>query len=158
MSSELDLVISRLIQAPRASVWTAWSDPHLLQEWWCPKPWRVELECFEMRAGGAFDTVLHGPNGERIAEQGAFLEVVPYQRIAFTTMLTAGWRPTTGHFLPMTAIITLADAGNQTAYDVRVLHPDAATCKRHLEMGFHEGWGICISQLEELAQQLAAPH
>lgn len=152
---DTDLFISRLVQAPREYVWAAWADPAVLQQWWCPTPWQVEFQRFEMHAGGAFDTVMHGPAGEQIPEQGAFLEVVPFERIVFTSMLTAGWRPTAQHFLPMTAIITLADVGDETRYTAQVLHPDAATCKRHSEMGFHEGWDVCIAQLEQVARHLA---
>jgi uncharacterized protein YndB with AHSA1/START domain len=35
-----------------------------------------------------------------------------------------------------------------------VMHPDVATAQRHAEMGFYEGWGICIDQLEALARTL----
>ena len=59
-----DLVISRLIRAPRALVWKAWADPQLLKEWWCPKPWTTEVRAFDMRPGGAFHTFMRGPDGE----------------------------------------------------------------------------------------------
>ncbi len=41
-----DLVISRLVHASRAKLWQAWADPHLLKEWWCPKPWTTEVLAF----------------------------------------------------------------------------------------------------------------
>ena len=53
-----DLVISRLVRAPRAKLWKAWTDPHLLKEWWCPKPWTTEVRAFELRPGGAFYTFM----------------------------------------------------------------------------------------------------
>lgn len=152
---ETDLTISRLIQAPRTFVWAAWADPGLLQEWWCPRPWVTEVQGFDLRAGGTFDTLMHGPNGEESPNQGVFLEVVPFERIVFSSILTTDWRPVASPFIPMTAIITLVDAKSGTDYTARVLHPDAATCEQHREMGFHEGWGICIAQLEEVAQRLA---
>ena len=37
-----DLVISRLLRAPRAALWRAWTDPERLAAWWCPKPWTTE--------------------------------------------------------------------------------------------------------------------
>jgi hypothetical protein len=85
-----DLVISRLVRAPRRAVWRAWSDPVLLKEWWCPRPWMTEVRAFELRAGGAFHTFMHGPDGGRSDNPGCFLEVVPFERIVFTSMLTAG--------------------------------------------------------------------
>ena len=51
-----DLVISRLVRAPRATVWRAWTDPALLAQWWCPQPWTTEVRAFDLRAGGAIHT------------------------------------------------------------------------------------------------------
>lgn len=148
-----DLVITRLLQAPRAALWRAWSEPALLQQWWCPRPWTTEVRAFELRPGGAFHTFMQGPEGGTSDNPGSFLEVVPAQRVVFTTLLTGGWRPATP-WMPMTAVITLADEGEGTRYTATVMHPDRATCDRHEQMGFFEGWGACISQLEALAQGL----
>ena len=148
-----DLVISRLLKAPRAKVWRAWSDPQLLRQWWCPKPWTTEVRAFDMRPGGAFHTFMQGPDGGTSDNPGCFLEIVPMEKIVSTSALVAGYRPGTP-WLSMTAVITMADEGDGTRYIARVMHPDEATRKQHEEMGFYEGWGICITQLEEFAQQL----
>lgn len=145
-----DLSISRLLRAPRAALWRAWSDPTLLAQWWCPKPWTTEVRAFEWRAGGAFHTIMRGPDGGESDNPGCFLEVRPGERIVFTSLLTADWRPATP-WLPFTALVTMADEGAGTRYVATVMHPDAATRDRHAELGFHEGWGICIDQLDALA-------
>ena len=149
-----DLTISRLIKAPRQVVWTAWTTPEHLQKWWCPKPWTTRIRRFDLRPGGAFDTLMTGPDGEESSNPGAFLEIVPQERIVFTTALTEGWRPGTP-WLSITAIIVMKDEGNQTRYTARVLHKDAEDRRRHEELGFQDGWGTCIEQLGELAQELA---
>lgn len=151
--SETALEISRLLDVTRAKIWKAWSNPELLKEWWCPRPWKTQVKAFDFRAGGAFHTLMTGPNGEESDNPGCFLDIAPEQRIVSTSCLTGGWRPADS-WLPMTAIITLADEGAQTRYTARVLHKDEADRKRHAEMGFHEGWGICISQLEQFAREL----
>jgi uncharacterized protein YndB with AHSA1/START domain len=148
-----DLIISRLVRAPRAKLWQAWADPKLLKEWWCPRPWTTEVREFDLRPGGAFYTFMRGPDGGTSDNPGAFLEIVPQARIVFTSMLTGGWRPNTP-WLPFTAIITMADEASGTRYVATVMHPDPATRDKHEKMGFHEGWGTCITQLDELAQQL----
>ncbi|MEY8689735.1 MAG: SRPBCC family protein [Leptothrix sp. (in: b-proteobacteria)] len=145
-----DLVITRLLRAPRAAVWRAWSDPAHLAQWWCPQPWTTEVRGFDLRPGGAFDTLMRGPGGESSDNAGSFLEVIPQQRIVFTSLLRAGWRPATP-WMPFTAVITLADEGPGTRYTATVMHPDAATRDKHDQMGFQEGWGICIEQLDALA-------
>ena len=152
--SNLDLEISRLLAVPRALVWRAWSDPVLLAQWWCPRPWKTTVRGFDMRPGGAFDTLMTGPDGEKSDNPGSFLEVVPAERIVFTTALTAGWRPATP-WLSVTGVFTMADEGSGTRYTARALHKDAADARKHLQMGFNEGWGACIDQLEALARTLS---
>lgn len=149
-----DLVISRLVRAPRAKLWTAWTDPALLKEWWCPKPWTTEVRAFELRPGGAFHTFMRGPDGGTSDNPGCFLELVAQQKIVMTSMLTGGWRPATP-WLAMTAIVTMADEGGGTRYVATVMHPDAATKARHEEMGFFQGWNTCIDQLEAFARKLS---
>jgi uncharacterized protein YndB with AHSA1/START domain len=148
-----DLVISRLVRAPRAALWRAWTEPELLKQWWCPKPWTTEVRAMELRPGGNFHTVMQGPDGGTSDNPGCFLDIVPQARIVFTSMLLGGWRPGTPR-LGFTAIITLADKGAGTCYVATVMHPDQKTRDQHEAMGFFEGWGSCIDQLEVFAQQL----
>ena len=150
---KLDLEISRFIAVPRARVWQAWTDPALLKQWWCPKPWTTEVRAFDLRPGGGFHTCMRGSEGGESDNPGCFLEIVPEERIVFTSMLTAGWRPHTP-WLGMTAIFTMADEARGTRYIARCMHKDPEDSKRHEEMGFFEGWGTCVTQLEEIAKTL----
>lgn len=58
-----------------------------------PEAPQTEVLAFDFRAGGAFHTVMHGPDGERSDNPGCFLEVIPQQKIVMTSMLTADYRP-----------------------------------------------------------------
>lgn len=149
-----DLVISRLLRVSRAALWRAWTEPALLKEWFCPRPWTTEVLDFDLRPGGAFHTLMRGPGGETSDNPGVFLEIVPQRKLAFTSLMTQDWRPATP-WLPFTAIITMGDEGDDgTHYVATAMHPDEATKKRHEDMGFFEGWNLCIDQLEAFASQL----
>ncbi len=150
-----ELQITRLIAAPRHLVWQAWSDPQLLKEWWCPQPWTTEVLAFDLRPGGAFHTLMRGPDGGTSDNPGCFLEVVEAQRLVFTSAMTADYRPADKPWMPMTAIITMSDEAGGTRYTARVLHDTEDTKNRHLQLGFYEGWGICIDQLAAFALTLA---
>jgi len=151
--SSHDLVIDRVVHAPRAKLWRAWTEPALLAQWWCPRPWTTEVRAFELRPGGAFHTFMSGPDGGTSDNPGCFLEIVPQQRLVFTSMLTGDWRPNTP-WMGFTAIITLADEPDGTRYIATVMHPDEATRTRHQELGFFDGWNTCITQLEAFAAAL----
>lgn len=148
-----DLVISRVLRAPRSALWRAWSDAALLKEWWCPKPWTTQVRDFDLRPGGNFHTFMQGPDGGTSDNPGCFLEVVPQSRLVFTSMLTGGWRPHKP-WLGFTAIITMEDDPGGSRYVARVMHPDDATRDQHEKMGFFEGWNTAITQLDDFALTL----
>ena len=81
-------------------------------------------------------------------------DIVPEKRIIFTTVLTEGWKPI-DPWLAMTAIITMEDADKGTKYTAQALHKNPEDSNKHLEMGFEEGWGTTIDQLEKLTMKLA---
>lgn len=89
-NEELDLIISRLLRAPRSRVWQAWADPEHLKQWWCPKPWTTEVRAFDLKAGGAFHTTMRGPDGGVSDNPGSFLHVLPMERVVFTSLMTGG--------------------------------------------------------------------
>lgn len=149
-----DLVISRLLKAPVAALWRAWADPALLAQWWCPRPWTTEVLAFDLRPGGDFHTFMRGPDGGTSDNPGCFIEIVPGQRIVMTSQLTGGWRPAVS-WMPMTAAFTMQAEATGTRYTALCMHPDAATRDKHEAMGFHEGWGVCMDQLDALACTLA---
>ena len=96
---------------------------------------------------------MQGPDGGTSDNPGCFLEIVPQERLVFTSLLTGGWRPHVP-WMPFTAVITMADEGNGTRYVARVMHPDEKSRREHEELGFFEGWNTVVTQLEALAQTL----
>ena len=154
-NEELDLIISRLLRAPRSRVWQAWADPEHLKQWWCPKPWTTEVRAFDLKAGGAFHTTMRGPDGGVSDTPGSFLHILPMERVVFTSLMTGGWRPATP-WMPFTAIIAMEDEGEGTRYTAHVMHRDKAGRDSHEEMGFFDGWNSCITQLDDYALSLAA--
>ena len=153
-----DLVFSRRLRARRAAVWRCWTEPDLLLQWFCPRPWRVTRAVIDLQSGGTFLTDMAGPDGATHTDTGGvYLEVTPGERLVFSSALTAGWRPApvAEHGFPMTVILTFGDATDGgTQYDALVLHRDAAGRDMHLGMGFHDGWGQATRQLDDLALTL----
>jgi uncharacterized protein YndB with AHSA1/START domain len=145
-----DLVLERIVDVKPALVWRAWTEPKHLMPWFCPKPWSVS-ECeIDLRPGGRFHTVMRSPEGQPFPNTGCYLEVVPQQRLTWTSALLPGFRPITGGgHLPftMTAFITLAAHGAGTKYTAVVVHSDEAARKQHEAMGFADGWGTALDQL-----------
>ena len=149
---ELDLTISRIIKAPRKAVWRAWADRASFEKWWVPAPARARVVEMDMRPGGALLTEISEDEGNFVPHiSGCFLEVEEEARLVFTDALVGGWRPAEQSL--MTATITMRDHPQGTEYVARVMHKNAATRKKHEEMGFYDGWGTVAAQLAELVER-----
>jgi uncharacterized protein YndB with AHSA1/START domain len=161
MAAQHDLVVERLLEAPRDLVWKAWTTPEHLKRWWAPRPYQTP-ECeMDLRPGGAFYTRMTGPDGFDQAGTGCFLEVAEGEKLVWTSALCGGWRPNEidsagcGAF-PFTAIVTLEDEGDgRTRYRAVAMHATAADRDTHEKMGFQDGWGTCADQLGEVAAGLS---
>jgi uncharacterized protein YndB with AHSA1/START domain len=149
---DLDLTISRVIGASRSAVWRAWTDPASFEQWWVPAPATCKVVAMDLRPGGAFETLI-GEDGDAFAPHlsACFLDVVEGERIVFTNALLGGWRPAEHPF--MTAVITLRDHPQGTAYAAHVMHRNGADRAMHETMGFHDGWGTVAAQLAHLVEQ-----
>jgi uncharacterized protein YndB with AHSA1/START domain len=151
-ADDRDLVLSRLLQAPRVAVWRCWTEPELMKRWFAPLPWTTTEAEIDLRPGGATRMVMRSPEGRDFPNPGVVLEVVPGERLVFTDAYTSAWVPSARPF--MTAILTFADETGGTRYVARARHWTAEARTEHEAMGFHEGWGQCADQLEALANTL----
>lgn len=153
MNDKLDLVLTRDITVPRASLFRCWTEPALIKQWFAPKPWTTPHAETDVRAGGACLMVMRGPDGAEFPNAGVYLEVVANERIVTTDAYTRAWEPSAKPF--MTLVLTFEELGaGSTRYTARARHWNEADREAHEKMGFHEGWGQCTDQLAALAATL----
>jgi uncharacterized protein YndB with AHSA1/START domain len=148
-----DLVLERVIDAPPEKVFKAYTDPAILSHWFAPKPWSITDAVVEPRAGGRFNFVMHGPDGERFPNAGIFLEVVENRRLISTDALTPDWKPAGAPFI-VARIELEPTSDGRTKYTATASHWNEDAMKQHEQMGFHEGWGQVSDQLNELVKTL----
>lgn len=149
-----DLVLERTIAAPADVLYRCYTEPDLVCEWFCPKPWAVTEAKLDLRPGGGTYHRMRGPDGEDVPLHGQYLEVVPGRRVVTTDAFIGDWVPSEKPF--MTAVVTFQDLGDGTTlYRAIARHWNEEDRKNHEAMGFHEGWGKAAEQLEELARSIA---
>ena len=142
-----ELSITRYIDASPAKVWDILANRQ--EEWWCPKPWSIEMIAQERHAGGRSAMIMRGPNGEEMPQEGIFLEWSEGTRFVTTDAVDADFQPA-GPF--MVGIWEIEPEGTGTRYTARARHWTQEAMKQHEEMGFEEGWGACADQLKALAE------
>ena len=151
-TNDRELVLTRLIDAPRENVYRCWTEPALLKQWFAPKPYETPVVEVDVRPGGSSLFVMRGPDGQDMPNRGVYLEVVPNERLVATDAFTEAWQPSAKPF--MTLILTFEKQGHKTLYTARVRHWTVEDRETHEKMGFHVGWGICTDQLAALAATL----
>ncbi|ACK85221.1 SRPBCC family protein [Methylorubrum extorquens] len=147
-----DLVLTRLIPAPRRALWRAWTEPELVKRWFAPKPYTTPVVELDLRPGGSNLIVMRSPDGQDLPNRGVYLEVVPDTRLVVTDAYHSAWVPSEKPFL--TVILTFADEAGGTRYTARARHWTLEDRQAHEAMGFEQGWGICADQLTELVRDL----
>jgi uncharacterized protein YndB with AHSA1/START domain len=119
--TDRQVVSRRVFDAPRQRVYEAFSDPNQLARWWGPSGFTNTIETFDLRSGGIWKLVMHGPNGVDYHNESVFVEVTAPERIVYD------------HLQPMHCFrmaMTLADRGDQTALTWRMLFPTADECEK----------------------------
>jgi uncharacterized protein YndB with AHSA1/START domain len=153
INPKLDLVLERIVDVPAELIWKGWTEPQHIVKWFSPRPYEVVRCEVDLRPGGIFRTDMKGPDMPESPCSGCILEVEKYKKFVWTSALGPEFRPNpipeNGPDLLFTGIILLESQGLKTKYTAIAIHPDEESCKKHAEMGFHEGWGICLDQLVE---------
>ncbi len=81
--TDREIVITRLIDAPRELVWEAWTDPKQVVKWWGPNGFSTTIEKMDVRVGGIWKHVMHGPDGTDYPNLSVFKEIVKPERIVY---------------------------------------------------------------------------
>ncbi|QIM18031.1 polyketide cyclase [Leucobacter coleopterorum] len=153
MNPELDLTIERVIRAPRAAVWDAWTTPDLFSQWWIPKPYLCRVDSFTPKSGGGFITSMsedgreYGPHMD-----AAFLVVDRHERLVFTNAVDSKLRPASPAPVAVSGEVTLADHPEGTLYRIIARHGTPEALAQHNELGLFEGWTFVTEQLANLVE------
>lgn len=120
-----------------------------------PKAWGRVSDCeLDVRPGGKFSITIAVQGGPEVPNLGCFLDVVPMERLVWTSMLFPDYRPATFDDIPITAIVTMESAGTGTRYVFTALHRDEADCENNRRSGFLEGTEMAVDQFVELVQSM----
>jgi uncharacterized protein YndB with AHSA1/START domain len=118
--SDREIATTRVLDASPDLVFRAFSDPAHLARWWGPKGFTNTFHEFDLRPGGAWRFVMHGPDGAHYQNHSVFVEVVPPERIVINHV--------SGPHFHLT--ITLAEQAGRTKLSWRMLFESAAECDK----------------------------
>ena len=143
-TSELELVVTRIVDGPARIVFEAWTKPELFQRWWAPKSFGVSLISYEadVRTGGAYRLVMGHPSSEQpMAFFGRYIEVTPHSRLVWTNEESDDGAVTT---------VTFEEKDGATRVVVHELYPSKEALDDAMASGSTTGWGEQFEQLDNL--------
>jgi uncharacterized protein YndB with AHSA1/START domain len=116
-TADREIVISRVINAPRELVFEAFTEVRHLAWWWGPEGFTTTTRAFEFRAGGEWTFVMHGPDGTDYPEWIRWTEIAPPERIA---LLHGEFRDDPNAFA---SVLTFAPDRAATRLEMRTVFP-----------------------------------
>ena len=145
-TTENELTLTRLIDAPRNVVWNVWTDQKLLAQWWGPQGFTNPVCEIDVHSGGSIRIDMRGPDGTVYPMIGKYLEIVEPQLLVFTSSaIDKNGRPL---FIVFNTV-TFAEQGGNTKLIIHAsvsdITPEAAP---HLA-GMETGWTQSLVRLEE---------
>jgi uncharacterized protein YndB with AHSA1/START domain len=142
------IVGTRVFDAPRELVWTVWTDPKHLAQWWGPTGFSTTTSAFDMRPGGVWRFVMHGPDGRDYQNRITFDEIVKPERLVYHHAGDDDVEP-----VQFTTTVTFEDLGGKTRLTMRGVFPSAAARDRVIkEYGADKG---LVQTLERLGEYLS---
>lgn len=93
-TADRKISITRVLNAPRELVWKVWTDPKHIAQWWGPDGFTNTIHKMDVRPGGVWDFIMHGPDGTDYKNVIQFDEVVEPARLVFTHVVTPHFRST----------------------------------------------------------------
>jgi len=147
------IVGTRVFDAPRALVFSAWTDPKHLAQWWGPNGFTTTTHAFDFRPGGVWRFVMHGPDGRDYQNRITFDEIVPPERIAYRHGGGDDVEP-----VQFSQTVTFQDLGNgQTLLTWHGTFPSAEERARVIrEYGADKGLVQTMARLDEYVVTLSS--
>ena len=106
-----ELVITRLLNAPRELVWEVWTNPDHIKNWWGPVGFTNTIFKMEVRPGGEWEFIMHGPDGTDYKNKSIFSEVIKPEKLVFDHVSGPKFQAT----------VTFTEQGNKTLLTWRML-------------------------------------
>ena len=148
-TNDRELVLTRVLNAPADLVWEVWSQPEHIAQWWGPDGFTCTIEKMDLRPGGEWNLVLHGPDGTDYDNKSVFREVIPGKKLVYEHM-SYPW---------IMATIDFEEQGEQTSIRWHMLFESAEVFHQVVKVyGAEEGQKQNVEKLAVYLKTLEKTH
>lgn len=160
--ADCEFVITRVLNAPRARVFNAWTDPEQMVKWWGPHSVTNSLCDLDLRPGGRYRIVMCGPDGTEYPVKGVFREIRPPAQLVMT--MDASEHPKEWHDLvkpgrtdrernpagEMLDTVVFEDLGPKTRLTIRTQFESPQIRDAMMRIGMTDGWAQSLERLADV--------
>jgi uncharacterized protein YndB with AHSA1/START domain len=146
--SDREIVVTRIVDAPRRLVFEAWTNPEYLPRWMLGPPgWTMPVCEIDLRPGGEWHFVWRHADGSEMDMRGVYREITPPERLVSTESWGGNWPETLNTLL-------LAEEDGKTTITVTILYPSKEARDAALQTGMTQGMSQSFDRLAELVASM----
>ncbi len=147
--SDTQVVITRVVAAPRRLVFDAWTNPKYVPLWLLgPEGWTMPVCEIDLRPGGSWHYVWRRTDGSEMSMRGSYREVVPPERLVSTESWGPEWPETVN-------TLVLTESGGRTTITMTIAYPSKEARDAALQTGMKEGMDQGFARLDTVLTSLA---
>ena len=141
--TDREIVLTRVLDAPRDLVWSAWTDPAQIPSWFGPEGFTTTVHDMDVRPGGTWRFTMHGPDGVDYVNVAVYEEVTEPERLAYR------YGPDEEGHPGFVSTVTFDDEAGKTRITLRTVFESAAERDRQIEeIGAIDGGNQTLDRLE----------
>jgi uncharacterized protein YndB with AHSA1/START domain len=147
--SDREIVMTRVVDAPRRLVFEAWTNPERVPHWMLgPEGWTMPVCEIDLRPGGAWHFVWRRSDGSEMGMRGVYREITPPERLVSTESWGGSWPETLNTLI-------LSEEDGKTTITVTVLYPSKEARDAALQTGMTEGASHSFDRLAGCLRTMA---
>ncbi|WP_427872558.1 SRPBCC family protein [Flavobacterium sp. MMS24-S5] len=147
--------VKREFNASLPQVWSAWTEPQILDLWWAPAPWKSETKSMEFKEGGRRLYAMVGPEGEKHWAIADFTSISPKTNFKYLDAFSDSEGNLNKEFPRSDWDVTFSEKDGSTFVDVVIKHEKLSDLEMIIQMGFKEGFTITMEGLDAIFAEKA---
>ncbi|MEO8239115.1 MAG: SRPBCC domain-containing protein [Flavobacterium sp.] len=142
--------IKREFNAPIADVWSAWTEPEILDQWWAPAPFKSKTKSMDFKVGGRRLYSMVGPEGQERWSFFDYTSISPKTNFKHSSTFCDSEGNPDPNIGSSYWDLTFSEQGDSTFVDIAIRRDSLAELEMIIEMGFKEGFTSAMEGLDKI--------
>lgn len=142
--------VKKEFNASISDVWSAWTEPEILDQWWAPAPWKSQTKKMNFKEGGQRLYAMVGPEGEEHWALADFTSITPKTNFKYLDAFCDSEGNLNVDFPRSDWNVSFDEQNGSTFVTIAIKHENLSDLEKIIEMGFKEGFTIAIEGLDKI--------